>query len=545
MPPHRKPRGMAPRRVERRRRARRTIQVGTNTPRNDRAVSSVVGIILIFGLVVGSLTFTLFLGSQALHDVRNNIGVHNAEYSMREVDSRLSRVAFSDNDVETLDLGSVGGSVHVANQSYMNITVNKSANCRVTIPMGSIVRRSGDGTKTAYEGGGVWREKDNGSVLVSPPDFQYREGTVNFPVVAVGGIVQGGANRLRAKKNVTKSRERSREISQTLSKPSCSPPDNLTIKVHSDYYQAWGRYFRRATGMNVTTHANNDTASVLLTSLGGPAAVSLHGGSVAAQSDYVATVKINGTGYHYNNQDTGGKGWHLPIGVKVSVEGKGVKTFSPRNGIVDRPINMSYGHDDVNNPLVSYEHRKFPSGSVAVPAGKNFSVMGISYICRKGASSPDDYPRSSELIDTGPTYNGRSDNVGVRCDAKNLGNRPYHNVSSLSDSPYLYVFNHTNNSISQKPHLTESKFESVNYDQRPPQDVFPNLYHNPPGPNNAYFDLKKNQAIFIYDLNADQVSNADYNDLLVLVTFHKKGTLSPGSQFSLRISVKSVSVAGS
>lgn len=501
-----------------------------------------VALVLLFGLVVASLGVTLYLGTLAFEDVRGTIGVQNAEYSMREIDSRLSRVAFSDNDVETLDLETVDGTVHVLDESYMNITVNETAACRVQIPMGSIVQETDDGTETAYEGGGVWRRQGNGSVMVSPPDFQYRDGTVNFPVVSVGGSIEGGDDDLRAEKNLTASQKRSREITQTLTKPACNPPGNLTIDVHSEYYQAWGRYFGEVTGENVTYNHDEQRATVPLTAIGGPAAVSLSGGSVSAENDYIAEVNVSGTGYHTS-------GWHLPIGMKVSIEGEGVKTFSPHDGIVDRPINMSYGHDDMNNPLVGYEHANYPTDSVTVPGGKNFSVLAISYVCDDSGGSPTSYPDADELEDTGPTMyvdpgdptsGYRSENMNDRCVAENLGDRPYRNISSLSGSPYLYVFNHTVNSLDQKPYVTESDFESVAYGQRPPQDVYPDLYDDV----NNEFDLAPNQAIFIYDLN-QPLGSADFNDVLVLVTFREQGTLGPGGQFSIRISMKSVSISGS
>jgi flagellin-like protein len=503
---------------------------------DERGVSPVVGLVLLLAIVIVGVGVVLVFGATALDDIRNSVQVQSSEHAMREVDSRLSRVAFSENDVEVLDLSETPSrDVSVRNTSRMIITVNETSQCRATIPMGSIVAESEDGEVVAYEGGGVWRESNNGSTMVSPPDFQYEGGTVDFPVVTLENA-SVGQRRIRVRKNVSASRERTRQIEAALRKPVCQPPGNLTITVESRYYEAWGRYFEQTTDTTAVVDHGNSTAAVTLDRIGARTNVSTQGANLTADTSYVAEITINGTGYH-----TGG--WHLPIAFRVQIEDEGAYTFSPTQGIVDRPLNMSSGHDDVNNPLVAYEHASYPQDTITVPANKTFSVRAISYVCDPGGSSPTDY-EGSVMVDTGHTlpeyenYNSgwrRSNDYSERCAAPNLGNREYRNLSSTGNSQYLRVYNHTNNTVSA------SAFDSASTAQRTPEEVLdksPITYY----PANDTLDLDPNEAVFIYELN-EPVGSGDYNDAIVTVSVREQGAIAPSENFALKISTSAVEVS--
>jgi hypothetical protein len=506
----------------------------------SRSQSEVIGIILLFGFVIVVGLVALVLGALALEDVESSVRFENTEHSMREVDSRLSRVAFSDNRVESLDITNQEN-VTIRDDSYIRVTVNGTSACQARIEMGSIVTTNSDGRVLAYEGGGVWERSAGGTIMVSPPDLQYYNGTVNFPLVSINSTTSSGGGLLRAEKNVTRSRMRSRQITQQLTQPAsaCQPPGNVTILVKSRYYEAWGRYLEETTNVTTTVDDANGTAAVTLQKLGPATGASIVGGNITANTEYVAEVKVNGTGYHTN-------GWHLPIGFLVEVEDEGLYAFSPNNGLQDRQLNMSYGRDDMNNPLVAHERGRYPSDSISVPAGKNFSVRAVSYIC-----DPDEYPGGSEtarnnsvLADTGQTLPDtagqtsgfyRADNMSDRCVAPNLQTRELRNLSSSGNSVYLEVYNSSQNQVNV------GNFESAPSFQREPSEVFEGsgITYDAAGSNRL--DLDDNEAVFIYELNEPQASG-DYNDAIVTVRVREQGAISPSGSFSLKITVKNVEI---
>ena len=523
----------------------------------DRGQSPVIGVVLLIGIVLLGMVVVVVVGASALDDLRNSIQVESSEQGMREVDARLSRVSFSENDVETIDLSdSLGRRSTIRNDSSMTITVNESgpSPCRATIAMGSIVTETDDGNTVAYEGGGVWRKRvdGDGSALVSPPDFQYYGGTVDFPVVGVDGRTADAGTTLRASKNLTRSRARTRNVTDELN--DCSPPGNVTISVTSDYYDAWGRYLSEATGQPASYAPANRTASVRLSRIGNATDASLVGANVTASTSYVAEIRVNGTGYNLND-------WHLPIGFLVEIEGEGTKTFSPSQGLVDRPLNMSAGHDDMNNPLVAHEQGVYPTATVTVPANRSLSVRAVSYACNPDADDPSspggtairggeltNKPSSAYLNDTGPPLPDtdgdtdtslRSGGHSERCVAPNLGDREYRNLSSAaSGSTYIKVYNSSQNAVS----VSNFNADSPGDDQRSPEEVLRGseiAYDD----TNGTLDLDSNEAVFIYELNQDIASNPAFNDAIVTVTVRQQGAIGPDEEFALKISLSSIEIS--
>jgi hypothetical protein len=539
---------------------------------------------MLIGLVLVAGTVVILAGSYALDDMRVELRGENAEHAMREVDSRLSRVAFSDNDVETLDFGQSDGETEIRSTSHMNVTVNGSSQCAATIEMGSIVREVEDGREVAYEGGGVWRKSGNGSTMVSPPDFQYRNGTINFPLVSVDNSVSGGGDTFRADKNVTASRKRSRQITKNLTEPAsvCQPASNITITVRSEYYLAWGNYFNDVTDEPVSYDHGNRTATVLLSKIGPASSAQLTGNNVTSDTDYVANIKINGTAYHANQ-------FHLPVGFQVEVDGETPKAFSADytepdgTRLANRPIDMSYTNpsgvpvaDDMNNPMVSHENRKYPTESISVESGKSFAVVGFSYYCKAGTSNelaradgggdePDSENITNEngdgMLDTDPVNPPPSGNDD-RCIASGLNNRELRNLSTAggnTQSDNLLVFNESRNLVTK--YIDYDDFTSGSSDQRNVQEVVADIYQEHPddsvpghpgysdsdGYKEITLDLKSNQALYIYEFNEDpdldpNTFNGDFNDAVVLITVYEQGTISQSGSFSIKISTSKVTI---
>ncbi|WP_435154087.1 DUF7289 family protein [Haladaptatus sp. DFWS20] len=198
------------------------------------------------GLVVISLAGILLIGSGAVSEIRGSVEIQNAEHTMREVDARLSQVAFSANDAHTLDFSGQNGDVEVTKNGRMTITVVNGTNqpCREEMAFGAIEYRGEGDEVVAYQAGGVWKRTDDGSVMLSPPDMQYRNGTFSFQMVNVTGSVDGSVTQLQVSKNTTASRADSQAFRETFTKPRCNPPDNATLTVHIDYYRAWGKFFK-------------------------------------------------------------------------------------------------------------------------------------------------------------------------------------------------------------------------------------------------------------------------------------------------------------
>jgi hypothetical protein len=538
----------------------------------DRSQSEVLSVVLLFGLVIVTAAVMLLVGVQAIEEVRGSVDIENDINAMREVDSRLSRVAYNDNVVETLDFGSrpgeIGNRVEVDNSSYMNVTVNKEfAQCSATIEMGALEREAQNGEIVAYEGGGVWRRPDNGnaSTMVSPPDFQYQNGTINFPLVSVNGSIGGSGDQLLAKKNVTESRQRSREINRQLSQgAACESPTNLTIEVNSTYYRAWARYFEQVTPADATVYHTNETATITLATRGDPTDADIDVQNLTADVPFVAEIKVLATAGSVpsNASWNGVSDSDFGVGSDSDAHAEINDPYSLRirvNGTVYTPWTdapaQGKSHPDWNNPVVFPRddvNRPPKTGDavvrVEVPANETIAAEMAIHNCEPGGGYSD--PGSWTNLSSGPSDYEVGDHSGHRyyqyqCDRSDWGRiandtQVQANSADSSDNNLVPLIDEPGNR--DLPGNLDDK------DYQPTlNDILGSrgLIDTSVTPREVVLD--DNQAIYVYELSNEvsgspSASGEDFNDGVVLINFYEQGNVAATTSFSLKISTSQVKI---
>ncbi|KPN31417.1 hypothetical protein SY89_02163 [Halolamina pelagica] len=142
--------------------------------------------------------------------------------------------------------------------------------------------KNGD-VEIGYQGGGVWERRGNGSVMRSPPEFNYRGATLTLPVMRVttdsreSGPTTAVVTRQNDSRQVFPNASAS-DAGESWSDEGAPYGDNtayenpvtsgnVSVTVQSQFYQAWAEYFRtRTTGEVSVDHARN-RASVKLTTV--------------------------------------------------------------------------------------------------------------------------------------------------------------------------------------------------------------------------------------------------------------------------------------
>ncbi|MFC6975704.1 hypothetical protein ACFQL1_15180 [Halomicroarcula sp. GCM10025709] len=125
--------------------------------------------------------------------------------------------------------------------------------------MGAIVYDNGD-QEIAYQGGGVWRSAGGSSaVMVSPPEFHYREATLTLPLVTVAGE-ESIDGRAVISRNTSQAYFPNRSLDKNFTNP--LERSAVEVTVQSDYYRAWGTFFEQRTTGNVTYDHSNDRVTV-------------------------------------------------------------------------------------------------------------------------------------------------------------------------------------------------------------------------------------------------------------------------------------------
>jgi len=236
-----------------------------NIHRDDRGVSEVLGTTLLVGLVFAGAIVTLFVGGQALDQASGQQQAAAAEASLEQADRTFTSLAGGSGPNRTMiDLsGDAGGEINLVRAGEITLSVNQDASCTTTIPLSSL-RFEQSGQTTAFEAGGVWKAaRSNGSAMVSPPNVGFRNGTLDMTVLNLTGTADQDSN--VAEYREEESLSRSEEVEVELLSAPCQNPNNITVAVQSDFYHAWGEYFRSnfAIGTVDVVHSN-DTARLLI-----------------------------------------------------------------------------------------------------------------------------------------------------------------------------------------------------------------------------------------------------------------------------------------
>lgn len=257
---------------------------------SDKAVSEVVGNVIILALTITGIAMIMLVGVPSINRIQDMINTKNAEQTFTVLDTRSSKVALGETLQQLININLGGGTATVvpnssSNPSYMLFEMKNSSATLVSIliPMGKVIYRLGE-REIAYEGGGVWSKYPEGSTMLSPPEFNYNGVTITLPVANITGnsSVSGkGAASLRLEKKSdpvtlypTTNPDYVNPISLNVSETS------ITIK--SEYYDAWGDYF---SGLSMTRI--NESASekkVVVTLEARPIAVNFSYGALASES---------------------------------------------------------------------------------------------------------------------------------------------------------------------------------------------------------------------------------------------------------------------
>ncbi|QIO22095.1 archaellin/type IV pilin N-terminal domain-containing protein [Haloarcula sp. JP-L23] len=242
-----------------------------------RGQSELVGVILLVAIVILASTLLVVTGSPMLADGKKVIEVTQTEHALRQLDAETSDVAFGSGTDKShrlnLGISGQGGQLYTENNSWMRVhLVNASTGTVDAVAANEslgTVRYVQAGTTVGYEGGGVWRHEDGGSVMISRPEFHFREKTLTLPIVVIDGdpaltsYVQVAANGPPQRRFPNTSAGLTNRIRG----------QKVAVTVHSEYYEAWGRYFRETTNGYIRVDHDARTATVIFPSKGtGPSA---------------------------------------------------------------------------------------------------------------------------------------------------------------------------------------------------------------------------------------------------------------------------------
>jgi hypothetical protein len=231
-----------------------------------RAQGSVIGVVLVFGIVIAGSTLTIALGAEAVSSTQGQLSNERAQQTMTQLDSQAAMVALGSTERQEVSLpkSNADGYRVAEDAGWMNVSYNnKSGHTKEVFneTMGAIVYENEQKT-VAYQGGGVWRNVEGGSsLMVSPPEFHYRDATLTLPLVTVRGN-----SALNQRAQITHNSTTQHFPDQATDDEFRNPVEGteINVTVRSKYYEAWGNYFETRTEGNVTYDHATNTARITL-----------------------------------------------------------------------------------------------------------------------------------------------------------------------------------------------------------------------------------------------------------------------------------------
>lgn len=225
-----------------------------------RAQASVLGVILVFGMMIVGAVVVVVLGASAVGDSQNALSEQRAEKTMTKFDASAAQVALGQSGLQQVAFGSADSNrVTVdSDTGRVEVAIDNGTHDRTLLneTLGAVRYDVAD-TTVAYQGGGVWRREDGGSLMVAPPEYHYRDRTLTFPVVRVTGDAQSGPSG----RFTIRGRNRDRIYPNGTNRNPLSDGE-VRVTVTSDYHQGWKSFFERRTEGDVRHDPDNRTVRV-------------------------------------------------------------------------------------------------------------------------------------------------------------------------------------------------------------------------------------------------------------------------------------------
>lgn len=221
----------------------------------ERGQSSVLAVALLIGFVVLGMLSVALVGSVTLDRAQDNAQNQRVELAFVEFSQSVTSVAFGQGTTEQVAFDIRANDAAVRHDETGSIRVYTDDTLIANRTFGS-VEYTREGSTLAYQAGGVWRGTRADANMVSPPPFDYDDGSLNawIPVVTGERTLTRSAIDLRRNGSAV-----------ALDRQSVVQGQLVTVEIQSKYYGGWADYLRQQTSdASITVDHANETVVMRL-----------------------------------------------------------------------------------------------------------------------------------------------------------------------------------------------------------------------------------------------------------------------------------------
>ncbi|MFD1571771.1 DUF7289 family protein [Halorubrum laminariae] len=224
---------------------------------DDRAVSNVVGYVLVFSLVTVTIGTVFTVGLAGVEDRQEAARVANVERAFEVFDDNVRDIQRYGDPSRSTEVRLNGGRLAVADAATISVENESGGSITGPITTRPVEYTNGD-TTIAYEAGALFRTDSGGTAMLSAPRF-VADGETVLPVVRLFSV--SGATTAAGDDTVQIEARTPNDGNIGRFEDSDDPHK---IRIESSRAPAWGRYFERTVGFEAVT-ANETVASATLT----------------------------------------------------------------------------------------------------------------------------------------------------------------------------------------------------------------------------------------------------------------------------------------
>lgn len=215
----------------------------------ERGVSDVIGYVIIFSLVVASVTFVLLSGMGSLQETRENERATTAERALDVVHDNMAAIYERNAPSRSTEIDLTKSEIFYDNNVSIEVIGDGSQLARTELR--PVVMRVSDDEDLVYEAGAVFRDQRRGGLMLNEPPFLITEDRIHLPIVQTTSEAYesaGGTTILL----------RGQATDRTVLESGNSYAD-LTIEIASPRYEFWEEYLDDKDALTCSTDDATET----------------------------------------------------------------------------------------------------------------------------------------------------------------------------------------------------------------------------------------------------------------------------------------------